>query len=171
MEKDLARSNTELQSFAYAASHDLREPLRTISGFLELLEIDYGAKLDDKAKDYINRAVSASMRLHEMIDDLLSFSRLETRKKAFAKVDLNGIYRGALHDLGRTIKEHNASISADTLPSAWVDDTQIATVFRNLIDNAIKFHRKESPVVHISAKKEGDEWLISVRTMASGSTQ
>ena len=168
MERDLARSNTELQSFAYAASHDLREPLRTISGFLELLEMDYGGNLDDKAKDYIRRAVSASMRLHEMIDDLLSFSRLETRKKAFEKVDLNGVYEGALHDLGRAIKEHNASITSGKLPTVFADDTQIAIVLRNLIDNAIKFHKKDPPTIQVTAQRSGDEWLFSVKDNGIG---
>ncbi len=160
VEKELARSNTELQSFAYAASHDLREPLRTISGFLEILSTDYGDRLDNDAKDYIQRAVNASNRLHIMIDDLLFFSRLETRKKPFRTVNLDETLSVALADLNKTLAEHGASVTSDPLPTVWADDQQMAIVFRNLIDNGIKFHRKEPPKVRITAKKRGDEWLI-----------
>ncbi len=158
----LAQSNRELQSFAYAASHDLREPLRTISGFLELLAIDYGDRLDSKAKDYITRSVDASNRLHLMIDDLLSFSRLETRKRPFIRVDLNEILKTALRDLDKTITEHGAKIEPGHLPEVMADDQQMAIVFRNLIDNAIKFHRDNHPEVRIKAQKRDDEWWIGV---------
>jgi len=167
-EKALARSNTELQGFAYAASHDLREPLRTISGFLELLSMDYGEQLDDKAKDYIGRAVRASSRLHNMIDDLLSFSRLETRKQPFGRVDLNEILKAALSDLNKTITDHEAVVTSESLPTVWADDQQMAIVFRNLIDNGVKFHRKQPPKVEISAKRKADEWQISFRDNGIG---
>lgn len=168
MERDLARSNTELQSFAYAASHDLREPLRTISGFLELLEMDYGDRLDDTAKGYIVRAVDASSRLHEMIDDILSFARLETRKKPFARVDLNAIAGRVLHELDKRIKDKGATVFVDPLPTVWGDDTQIVIVFRNLIDNAIKFHGKERPVIQIYACRTDEDWTVSVKDNGIG---
>lgn len=158
--QSLAQSNQELQSFAYAASHDLREPLRTISGFLELLAIDYGDALDEKAKGYITRSVDASNRLHLMIDDLLSFSRLETRKKPFELIHLDEILKTALHDLDKTITERGARISYNKLPDIYADDQQMAIVFRNLIDNAIKFRKDDRPEVKISAEKKNDEWLI-----------
>jgi PAS domain S-box-containing protein len=160
VEKELARSNTELQSFAYAASHDLREPLRTISGFLEILSMDYGDKLDVEAKEHIRRAVNASTRLHVMIDDILSYSRLETRKKPVRLVKLDDVLAEALVDLNKTLPEHKATVTSDPLPTVWADDQQMAIVFRNLIDNGIKFHRKEPPKVQITARRKGDEWII-----------
>jgi PAS domain S-box-containing protein len=165
---ELARSNAELKSFAYAASHDLREPLRTISGFLQILKQDYGAKLDDKARDYINRTVDASKRLHDMIDDLLSFSRLETRKKTFAKVDLNNVLAESVRDLEAAISEHGAKVSAESLPVVLADDQQMSILFRNLIDNAIKFRGKEPPSVKVHARRDGDEWLVSFKDNGIG---
>lgn len=168
VERDLARSNTELQSFAYAASHDLREPLRTISGFLELLEMDYGPQLDDKAKDYISRAVSASARLHRMIDDILAYSRLETRKREFGPADLNAVLKSVLHDLDRVLKDNSATVTSGDLPRVWGDESQLAIVLRNLIDNAVKFHGPAPPKVHISAERQKGEWLISVKDNGIG---
>ena len=159
--ESLARSNAELQNFAYIASHDLREPLRTISGFLQILQSKYGDSLDDKAKDYINRSVNASVRLHDMIDDLLSFSRLETRKKPFEKTDLNNVFTLAMHDLEESIKEKGATVKSDKLPTVWADDQQMTIVFRNLIDNGIKFHRDEPPKVRITVRKNEEEWEFS----------
>jgi PAS domain S-box-containing protein len=159
--ESLSRSNAELQNFAYVASHDLREPLRTISGFLQILQTKYGDSLDDKAKDYIARSVNASVRLHNMIDDLLSFSRLETRKKPFAKTDLNEVYTAAMHDLEQSLTESGASVKSDRLPVVWADDQQMTIVFRNLIDNGVKFHGKEKPKVRVTVKKDEDEWLFS----------
>ncbi len=165
---DLARSNTELQGFAYAASHDLREPLRTISNFLQILDQEYGDKLDAKARDYVERTVRASGRLSAMIDDLLSFSRLETRKKPFTTVNLNDVFASAMHDLGITIEEHDAAISADPLPTVVADYQQMAILFRNLIDNAIKFHGKERPVVQIRPTRREDEWLLTFKDNGIG---
>ena len=168
---DLARSNAELQSFAYVASHDLREPLRTIASFLEILKMDYGDKLDAQARDHIERTVRASKRLHDMIDDLLSFSRLETRKKAFTEVDLKDVLVLAERDLNATITEHGAKVSAESLPVVSADDQQMVILFRNLIDNAVKFHGSEPPKVKIEAKRRKDEWLISVKDNGIGVDQ
>ncbi len=164
----LASSNTELQGFAYAASHDLREPLRTISNFLQILQEEYGDKLDVKARDYIDRTVKASGRLHAMIDDLLSFSRLETRKKAFAPVDLNDILNSSVHDLEASIDEHEAAVSADPLPTVMADDQQMTILFRNLIDNGIKFHGKERPMVQIRTARREGEWLLTFKDNGIG---
>lgn len=165
---DLARSNAELQSFAYIASHDLREPLRTISGFLQILEMDYGDRLDAEAREHIKRTVKAAKRLHDMIDDLLSFSRLETRKKAFAKTDLKEVLNTAVRDLNATITEHKAHISAGTLPVVLADDQQMLILFRNLIDNAVKFHGEQPPVVKIKAERMEDEWKLSFKDNGIG---
>jgi PAS domain S-box-containing protein len=166
--ESLSRSNAELQNFAYIASHDLREPLRTISGFLQILQTKYGDSLDDKAKDYIARSVNASVRLHDMIDDLLSFSRLETRKKPFAKTDLNEVYSAAIHDLEQSLTESGADVRSDRLPVVWADDHQMTIVFRNLIDNGVKFRGKEKPKVRITVKKDEDEWLFSFKDNGIG---
>lgn len=166
--ESLSRSNAELQNFAYIASHDLREPLRTISGFLQILQTKYGDSLDDKAKDYIARSVNASVRLHNMIDDILSFSRLETRKKPFAKTDLNEVYTAAMHDLEQSLTESGASIKSDRLPVVWADDQQMAIVFRNLIDNGVKFRGKEKPKVRITVRKDEDDWRFSFKDNGIG---
>ena len=165
---NLARSNTELRNFAYVASHDLKEPLRTISGFLEILAMDYGDRLDDKARGYIERSVRASSRLHGMIDDLLSFSRLETRKNAFVEVDLQDILTAALHDLDKEVNDNHAKITVDKLPVVHADDQQMALVFRSLIDNGIKFHGKSPPRIDISTKRKGDEWIITFKDNGIG---
>ena len=166
--ENLARSNTELQGFAYAASHDLREPLRTISGFLQIVDQEYGDKLDAKAKDYIDRTIKASNRLHAMIDDLLSFSRLETRKKPFAPVNLNDVLTASIHDLDAAIKDHRATVSAEPLPTVMADDQQMAILFRNLIDNGVKFHGKQRPVVQIKSTRRESEWLLTFRDNGIG---
>ena len=164
----LARSNMELQRFAYVASHDLREPLRTISGFLQIISMDYGDKLDDVAKDYIARAVGASERLHKMIDDLLSFSRLETKKKEFARVDLTDVMTTVKNDLEKSIAEHRATITVEPLPEVLADNQQMTILFRNLVDNGVKFHGKDPPVVRITTQRKEDEWVFSVQDNGIG---
>jgi len=164
----LAKSNAELQTFAYAASHDLREPLRTISGFLELLKMDYFDKLDDQGKNHIRRTLAASSRLSEMIDDLLVFTRLGSRMQPFKSIDLTTVFNAVVDDLGAMISKTGATVTAGYLPTVAVDDVQIAIVFQNLIDNAIKYHSEATPVVFVDSKRQGDDWVISVKDNGIG---
>jgi len=166
--KDLARSNAELEQFAYIASHDLQEPLRAISGFLQLLEQRYRDLVDDKGQDYINRSVAAARRMQTLIRDLLQYSRVGTRGKEFGPVDLAGVLAVSLENLDAAVSESQAVISHDSLPTIQGDDTQLVQLFQNLIGNAIKFRGQDSPRVHVGASLNGDKYVFSVRDNGIG---
>ncbi|MDN3641047.1 ATP-binding protein [Simiduia curdlanivorans] len=148
--QELGRSNRELQSFAFVASHDLQEPLRKIRAFGDRLKDRYSEQLGDGA-DYVNRMQNAAARMSKLIEDLLAFSRVSTRIKPFEKIDLNHVLDGVLDDLQLKIEQAGASIQSDPLPQVWADATQMGQLFMNLIGNALKFVAKgETPQVHIS---------------------
>jgi light-regulated signal transduction histidine kinase (bacteriophytochrome) len=160
---ELARSNIELQQFAYIASHDLQEPLRAISGFAELLVKRYHGKIDDKADTYIDFITEGTTRMQQMIQDLLAYSRVQTQVHEFVLIDSNTSFDLALKDLQVATKEHNAVITKDPLPSIYADQEQITKLFQNLIGNAIKFNKPGiAPKVHISAKQDENNWIFSV---------
>ncbi len=149
---ELERSNQELEQFAYVVSHDLREPLRMVSSYLELLKRRYAGKLDEKADRFIDFAVDGADRMQEMIQALLDLSRVETRGRDFAPTDVGAIVERTLKALGRVIHETDAEITYDPLPTVIADEAQLTQVFQNLIANALKFHREGVPPrVHISA--------------------
>ena len=159
----LMRSNKELQQFAYSASHDLQEPLRSISNYLLLIERRYKDKLDQDANDFINYAVEGANRLQQMINSLLVFSRIETKGAPFTKTNLNTVVKCAMELLYDSIKSSDAIILYDELPSLMVDEDQLIICFQNLISNSIKFCKaEEPPKIHISAINKGHEWLFSV---------
>ena len=165
LEKELKRSNKELQQFAYVASHDLQEPLRTIASFTQLLERRYKSKLDPDADEFIGFIVDASIRMKQQIEDLLEFSRVMTRGSTFEKIDLSEILKDVTYSLNTLIEENNAKITCDPLPEVYADPKQIDRLFQNLIGNAIKFRKQEvPPKIHISAKKEEltNEYVFSV---------
>jgi two-component system NtrC family sensor kinase len=168
--RELERSNRELESFAYVASHDLQEPLRAISSYLQLLDKRYGDKIDDKGKDFIERAVSGAHRMQDMINDLLIYSRITTRGKRFALYSLENILERALTNLSATIERSSAVITRDPMPELFCDETQILRLFQNLISNAVKFCDKSTPNIHLSAKKQNspEDWLFSVRDNGIG---
>ena len=166
--EELARSNAELEQFAYVASHDLQEPLRMIASYLQLLQRKYQGELDDKADKYIYFAVDGASRMQSLINDLLEFSRVTTKAREFEPADCEFILNQVLSDLEVSIKENEATISYDSLPEIMADYTQLAQVFQNLISNAIKFRSKEAPKIHISAEKEGNQWLFSVQDNGIG---
>ena len=141
---DLARSNAELERFAYVASHDLQEPLRMVTSYLQLLERRYKDRLDGDALEFINYAVDGSIRMKTLITDLLAYSRVGTRWKDFAPVDCNLVLERVLQNLQISIREAGADITLDALPQILGDDTQLELLFQNLIGNAIKF-RGEDP--------------------------
>ena len=166
--EELAKSNSELANFAYIASHDLREPLRMITSFLQLLERRYKDQLDQDANDFINYAVDGSKRLNDMITDLLEYSKLTRIEPKFTKVNLNKVLDDALINLVIPIEENNAIITYDNLPTINGDENSLIMILQNLIGNAIKYHGPNQPKIHISVKKEKNQNIISVKDNGIG---
>jgi signal transduction histidine kinase len=162
--RELARSNAELEQFAYVASHDLQEPLRKVASFCQLIEQRYEAQLDDRGKQYIAFAVDGAKRMQQLINDLLAFSRVGRSAAEQPVVAGNDVLRHALASLGQAIAESGAQIEAGPLPSVRAEPTLLAAVFQNLIGNALKFHGDDGPPhVEISAQR-GDvdtEWVFT----------
>ena len=165
---DLERSNKELEQFAYVASHDLQEPLRMVASYTQLLAERYGEQLDDKAKKFIEYAVDGAVRMQRLILDLLTLSRVTTRGSKIQLVDSNVALGMAIASLGESIRESNALVTNDELPQVMADQTQLAQVFQNLISNAIKFRDANPPLIHISARADGPNWLFSVKDNGIG---
>jgi len=154
---ELARSNEELEQFAYVASHDLQEPLRKIQAFGNLLATSCGAALGPEGNDYLERILGAASRMRTLIQDLLVLSRVTSQAGPFVPIDLNEIARGTLADLEVQIAETRAEILVDELPHLRADPVQMRQLFQNLIGNALKFHRDgEPPWIMVSAMTEGD---------------
>jgi len=166
--EELARSNAELEQFAYVSSHDLQEPLRMISSYLQLLQRRYQGNLDDRADKYIHFAVDGAARMQNLINDLLEFSRVTTRAGEPEPTDSALVLNQVLSNLELYIKENKATVSHDPLPEVMADSTQLAQVFQNLIINGIKFHREEASRICISAEKKAGEWLFSVKDNGIG---
>ena len=165
---ELARSNADLEQFAFIISHDLREPLRAVTSYLQLLQKRYAGQLDEKAERFIAYAVGGAGRMHELINGLLAYSRVGTRAEPFTPVDCGLILDNALADLKVFIEERRAVVTRDPLPTVVADAVQLGQVFRNLIDNAIKFCREEPPRVHVSARRESDVWVFAVHDNGIG---
>src|SRR5574341_1051468 len=165
---ELARSNAELEQFAYIASHDLQEPLRMVSSYVQLLSRRYKGKLDNDADEFINFAAEGAVRMQRLINDLLAFSRVGTRGKSFQKVSLEAVLALALENLQLVIKEKNVAVTHDPLPQVYGDGGQLTQVFQNLIDNAVKFCGERPPEIHISARLEQDACVCSVRDNGIG---
>ncbi|MHB0856377.1 MAG: PAS domain-containing sensor histidine kinase [Anaerolineae bacterium] len=168
MERELKRSNRELEMFAYAASHDLQEPLRAISGFLQLLERRYADKLDEDAMHLIKRAVAASHRMRALVEGLLSLSRITTRGRDLRQVSMEEAVEAASGSLQVAITESGAVVTHDPLPVVQADPVQMEQMLRNLIGNALKFAGSEAPRIHVSASRESDAWVFSVRDNGIG---
>jgi PAS domain S-box-containing protein len=167
--EELARSNRELEQFAYVASHDLQEPLRMVASYVQLLARRYKGKLDTDADEFIHYAVEGANRMQQLINDLLAYSRVSTRGRAFAPTECERLLSDVLSNLRVVIAETQATITHDPLPTVVADSTQLAQVFQNLIGNAIKFRRPgESPRIHVSAQQENGHWLFSVRDNGIG---
>lgn len=165
---ELERKNKELEQFAYVASHDLQEPLKTTSGFVELLRKQYRGRLDETADKYLDYISQASDRMRTLIKDLLDYSRIG-RAKAFVPVDCNVLLHEVLADMDQGIKEHGASVRSDDLPVVYAFATELKLLFQNLISNSIKFKRpNEAPVVTIHVEKEKHGWKFSIRDNGIG---
>lgn len=147
--EDLRRSNAELEQFAYVASHDLQEPLRAVAGCVQVLQKRYGGKLDARADQFIEHAVDGAQRMQNLINDLLSYSRVGTHGKEFGEVSMEKTADYALQNLSERIKETGVEITRDALPVVWGDSGQLELVLQNLVSNALKFKGKIDPQVHI----------------------
>ncbi|MEN8447611.1 MAG: PAS domain-containing protein, partial [Cyanobacteria bacterium J06555_13] len=179
---ELERSNEELGKFAYVASHDLQEPLRTISSYTELLVEEYGDRLDGEADEYVEFIVDGANRMQQLIKDLLTFSRVGTRGKDFAAVDCGEVVNGVLRSLTIAVQESQAQVTCDNLPVVNADPSQMQQLFQNLIGNALKFRGKETPKIHIAARllncaaeqaeqnqpEQAKEWEFCVRDNGIG---
>ena len=159
---ELERSNKELELFASLASHDLQEPLRSISGFAQILKKRYKDRLDQNADEFISFIVDGADRMQRLIRDLLDYSRVTTRGKPFVSLDCNEALGVAIANLNLAIEESSAAVTSDQLPVASADPGQIIRLFQNLIGNAIKYRGETEPAIHVSAKREGNEWVFSV---------
>lgn len=167
--EDLRRSNQELEQFAYVASHDLQEPLRMVSSYVQLLARRYEGQLDDDADDFIAYAVDGATRMQRLINDLLAYSRVGTRGDELTPTDCNDVVAGAVDDLRHAITDQDAEVTWDRLPAVMADERQLRQVFQNLISNAIKFHGDAPPRVHIAAEKSADDgWQFSVEDNGIG---
>jgi signal transduction histidine kinase len=158
----LEQSNRDLEQYAFVASHDLQEPLNMIVSFLKLLQKHYSDKLDDQANEFIGYAVDGSLRMRQLISDLLDYSRVEKRGKAFTTVSCEAVLQRALRYLKLPIEEHDVLITYDPLPTVIADESQLEQVFRNLISNAIKFRKEVPPRIHISAQPHDTQWRFAV---------
>jgi len=165
---ELARSNAELEQFAYVASHDLQEPLRMVSSYTQLVLRRYGDRLDGDAKEFMDFIVDGAARMKRLIEDLLAYSRVGTRGKELKPTDSGAALQKALVNLRASIEESGAVVTHDTLPTVHADDTQLAQLFQNLVGNALKFRGAEPPHVHVSVEERGDEWVFGVKDNGIG---
>ncbi len=166
--QELARSNADLEQFAYVASHDLQEPLRMVASYLQLLEERYSDKLDSDAHEFIGFAVDGARRMQVLIADLLAYSRIGTRGQSFQPVNCEQVLEKAMINLHIAIQESGAQITHPPLPTVWGDAMQLTQLFQNLIGNAIKFRRDRPPEICIRAEPEEDCWRFSVRDNGIG---
>jgi PAS domain S-box-containing protein len=164
---DLLRSNTDLQQFAYVASHDLQEPLRMVASFTQLLQRQYGDKLDEKANEYIDFAVNGSKRMYELINGLLDYSRVQTRTGRIERINMETVLAKVKENLKLIIEETGAIVTNDILPEISADLNQMIQLLQNLIENGIKFS-KGTPQIHISANLKNGKYIFSVKDEGIG---
>jgi signal transduction histidine kinase len=160
--EELARSNAELEQFAYVASHDLQEPLRMVAAYTQLLRERYRGRLDENADKYIGYASEGAVRMQTLIHDLLAFSRIGRKASTIGRADCNAAMAEVMMSMGPSIRESGAVVTYDPLPEVWAERSQMTQLFQNLIGNAIKFRGKEAPEVSVHAEKDGSQWLFSV---------
>jgi len=166
--QELARSNQELEQFAYVASHDLQEPLRMVASYTQLLARRYRDRLDSDAHDFIRYAADGATRMQSLINDLLAYSRVGTRGEPLRSADSEAVCEEAIRNLRAAIEESGAEVARDPLPRVLADAAQLRQLFQNLISNALKFRSPEPPRVHVSADRNGNEWRFSVRDNGIG---
>ncbi|MCW3070279.1 MAG: response regulator receiver sensor signal transduction histidine kinase [Bacteroidetes bacterium] len=168
---DLMRNIQELEKFAYVASHDLQEPLRTITSYIQLLQKKFGDKLDDEANEFMDFVVSGSRRMKTLINDLLEYSRINRVEGTLESVNCNVIVAEVLQNLDDSIKDSHAVIEVEELPSVKANRLHMVQLFQNLLGNSIKFRSDRAPVIKISAKKTAEYYLFSVEDNGIGIKQ
>jgi PAS domain S-box-containing protein len=169
LQDSLSESNAALEQFAYVASHDLQEPLRTMGAFAELLAAKYAGKIDPEADRYISHIVKASQRMSHLVRDLLEYARATTEDERPTSVTLDEDLEAALTHLTQAIEESGASVTHDPLPTVRVDRGQMVRLFQNLIGNALKYRNADTPpVIHVSAEQSGADWVIAVKDNGIG---
>jgi light-regulated signal transduction histidine kinase (bacteriophytochrome) len=166
--EELARSNKDLEQFAYVASHDLQEPLRAVSGFVSLLERQLQDSLNTKTKEYMNFTVDGVTRMQSLINGLLEYSRIDTRGNPPERTDSSKPLADAILSLQASIQESGAKITHDNLPTVNIDPVQLSQLFQNLISNAIKFRSDAPPEIYISADRQDNAWRFAVRDNGIG---
>lgn len=166
--RGLEQSNADLEQFASIASHDLREPLRMVVSYTQLLAERYRGQLDEKADKFIAYAVQGATRMQRLIDDLLAYSRLENPGRPSLPTATSDALRDAISDMRASIQDSGAQITYGSLPVVLVDPVQLTQLFQNLIHNAIKFRREDPPRIEVSTEPEGGMWRISVRDNGLG---
>ncbi len=166
--EDLERSNSDLEQFAYAASHDLQEPLRTITSYIGLLRDRYSGVLDETALEFMVYAIDGAERMRSLIDDLLEYSRVDMLGKPLEPVNCNGVVESALGNLTEAIQQAGANVEYSPLPTVNGDESQLSRLFQNLVGNALKFRREVSPRIRIWAEMHSDEWVFAVQDNGIG---
>jgi PAS domain S-box-containing protein len=166
--EELQRSNSELEQFAYVASHDLQEPLRMVASYTQLLQRRYDAKLDNDAREFMAYVVDGATRMKQLIEDLLAYSRVGTKGKDFKPVASESALRRALFNLRAAIEESGAVVTNDDMPTLDADEMQLAQLFQNLMGNALKFRSDSVPRIHVSVKEQEAEWEFEVRDNGIG---
>jgi len=166
--EELAASNEELERFAYVASHDLQEPLRMVSSFLQLLQKKYESQLDATAQKYINYAVDGADRMKTLILDLLEYSRISSYKEVHVSVNLEEIVSKTLHTLKPVTDEAQASIIVPSLPEVSGNKSHLMRLFQNLISNALKYRSEAQPIIEIGCTEKSDEWEFFVKDNGIG---
>lgn len=166
----MARTNQKLQQFAYVASHDLQTPLRTISGFVQLLQMNYEDKFDARAKDWIRRTVAGVNTMHALITDILDYAQLDSTRKILRPTDFREVFDDAVSLLDASILDSGAEVTCGELPTLDGDRPQLLQLMQNLIGNGIKYHGGDDqpPRVHVAALEKDSEWLFSVRDNGIG---
>jgi light-regulated signal transduction histidine kinase (bacteriophytochrome) len=164
----LARSNAELEQFAYVASHDLQEPLRMVTSYLQLISRRYRGQLDQNADEFIDFAVDGAKRMRALINGLLTYSRLNTQAREPAPVDCGAVLSGVKSNLSLVIEETQARIDSTALPTVMADSLQLEQLFQNLLGNALKFRSQAAPHITISAEELGEQWCFAVQDNGIG---
>ena len=165
---ELERSNAELEQFAYVASHDLNEPLRMVSSYLQLLQRRYGDSLDEDASEFVEFAVDGAERMRDMVDALLEYSRVGRRDGSFEPVDLENVFGLVRQNLAVAIDESDATVEVGELPTVRGDRSRLVELFQNLVSNAIRYSGDEPPHVEVSSHWTGDRWAVAVADRGVG---
>lgn len=169
--RTLEARNEDLAQFAYVASHDLQEPLRMITVYLQLLSQRYGGQLDEEANEFIAFALDGAVRMRHLITDLLAYAKIGRSNQVFTQVSLEDVLQQVLANLELRIQETQVTVTHDALPVLTAEKTQMVQLFQNLLSNAIKFRNQTSPAIHISAQQEPAQWIIQVADNGIGMDQ